>query len=98
MPGDGGVWGFLGTFIVVLTGSSASFQGVPSYPLFFIQDPTLKIKDQGLVLSSKVNSMSSFLMRVGRYEEILVFYRSRDLIGERDGFVELDLWFNSTSF
>ena len=58
----------------------------------------MKIKDQGLVLSSKVNSMSSFLMRVGRYEEILVFYRSRDLIGERDGFVELDLWFNSTSF
>ena len=60
MPGDGGVWGFLGPFIVVLTGSSASFQGVPSYPLFFIQDPTLKIKDQGLVLSSKVSSMSSF--------------------------------------
>ena len=27
-----------------------------------------------------------------------MFYRSRDLIGEREGFVELDLCFNSTSF
>ena len=60
MPGDGGFLIFLGLFIVVLTGSSASFQGVPSYPLFFIQASTLKSKDKGLVLSSMFNSMSSF--------------------------------------
>ena len=29
---------------------------------------------------------------------MLMFYRSRDIIGEREGFVEFDLWFNSTSF
>ena len=48
--------------------------------LYCNQDPTLNISKRGLVLASKLGSMSRFLRRGILSEEIVLFFETGDIL------------------